>query len=252
MAKIANFNGKFEVVSSDWLRDKSLSLKAKGLICLLQGLPNGWSFTLEGIAKLSKDGIDATRAAINELREAGFLRWDRNRNEDGTLGDVIVEISEASKNETSVLEKPATDKPILDKPILENPRQYNTNNNRILTEENTNSITKVMAEAENQSCGNQKVNEAFDIWEKYMGYRPKNTKRNRYAAKNIVTAKDKGENWLIAMLRLLNEAQKDPYAPKLAAGIANFADLQSDWEHLLTWARRKGLQKVESKKNFKI
>lgn len=246
MAKIANFNGRFVIVSHNWIRDNRLSLKAKGLICLLQSLPNGWDFSLAGITALSKDGIDATRAAINELREAGYLRWDRARNESGTFGDVIVEISETQ------LENPVSEKPILDYPILENPTQYNIDNNKIQNKSNKDDITEVMAKAENPSCGNPKVNEAFDIWEKHMGYRPKNTKQNRYAAKNIVTAKDKGENWLIMMLKLLNEAQKDPFAPKLAAGIANFADLQSDWEHLLTWARRKGLQKVESKKNFKI
>ena len=126
MAKIANFNGRFVIVSHNWIRDNRLSLKAKGLICLLQSLPNGWDFSLAGITALSKDGIDATRAAINELREAGYLRWDRARNESGTFGDVIVEISETQ------LENPVSEKPILDYPMLENPTQYNIDNNKIL------------------------------------------------------------------------------------------------------------------------
>ena len=69
----------FTVMANYHLKDKRLSLKAKGLLSMILSLPENWIFNMRGLATLSKDGIDSTRAAMNE----GYVVRFRNRTETG-------------------------------------------------------------------------------------------------------------------------------------------------------------------------
>ena len=51
----------FTVMSNYHLRDKSLTLKAKGLLSVMLSLPDGWEFTLKGLASMSDDGLDSVK-----------------------------------------------------------------------------------------------------------------------------------------------------------------------------------------------
>ena len=46
-------------MSNHHLRDKSLSLKAKGLLSLMLSLPDDWDYTTKGLAHICKDGVDS-------------------------------------------------------------------------------------------------------------------------------------------------------------------------------------------------
>ena len=48
----------YTVMSNYHLRDMSLSLKAKGLLSLMLSLPENWDYTMKGLARICKDGID--------------------------------------------------------------------------------------------------------------------------------------------------------------------------------------------------
>ena len=48
----------YTVMSNHHLRDKSLSLKAKGLLSLMLSLPEEWDYTTKGLARICKDGVD--------------------------------------------------------------------------------------------------------------------------------------------------------------------------------------------------
>jgi len=52
-------------MSNYHLRDKNLSLKAKGLLSQMLSLPEDWDYTLAGLARISLEGKDAIRAAIS-------------------------------------------------------------------------------------------------------------------------------------------------------------------------------------------
>ena len=41
------------------LRNKALSLKAKGLLSLMLSLPENWDYTTKGLAAICKDGTDS-------------------------------------------------------------------------------------------------------------------------------------------------------------------------------------------------
>lgn len=60
----------YTVMSNYHLRDKTLSLKAKGLLSLMLSLPETWDYTLSGLARISLEGKDAIRAAVVELEKA--------------------------------------------------------------------------------------------------------------------------------------------------------------------------------------
>ena len=78
-------NQNYTVMSNYHLRDKSLSLKAKGLLSQMLSLPEDWDYTLTGLARINCEGRDAIRAAVKELEEAGYVTRSRIRNEKGHL-----------------------------------------------------------------------------------------------------------------------------------------------------------------------
>ena len=57
----------YTVMSNQHFKNKSLSLKAKGLLSLMLSLPDDWNYNMQGFASLSRDGIDSVRSAIKEL-----------------------------------------------------------------------------------------------------------------------------------------------------------------------------------------
>lgn len=70
-------NQNYTVMSNAHLRDKDLSLKAKGLLSVVLSLPDEWNYSLSGLASISKEGITAIRSAINELQEYGYVKIEK-------------------------------------------------------------------------------------------------------------------------------------------------------------------------------
>ena len=64
----------YTVMSNHHLRDKRLSLKAKGLLSQMLSLPEDWDYTLSGLAYINRESKDAIRSAINELERAGYVQ----------------------------------------------------------------------------------------------------------------------------------------------------------------------------------
>ena len=64
----------YTVMSNYHLRDKRLSLKAKGLLSQMLSLPEDWDYTLTGLCYINRESKDAIRTAIRELEEAGYIR----------------------------------------------------------------------------------------------------------------------------------------------------------------------------------
>ena len=125
----------YTVMSNYHLRDRSLSLKAKGLLSLMLSLPEDWDYTMKGLARICKDGIDSISGGIRELEAHGYLVRARVRNENGQLGSIEYTILEQPKEpaqtpapvrEKPIRENPIQVNPMLDAPIQENPAQLNT------------------------------------------------------------------------------------------------------------------------------
>ena len=101
----------YTVMSNYHLRDRSLSLKAKGLLSLMLSLPEDWDYTMKGLARICKDGIDSISGGIRELEEHGYLIRERVRGANGQLGSIEYTILEQPKEPTPAQERANADKP---------------------------------------------------------------------------------------------------------------------------------------------
>ena len=78
-------NTGYTVMSNHHLRNKELSLKAKGLLSQMLSLPEDWDYTLAGLSHINREKIDAIREAVKELEKAGYIVRSRERDEKGRL-----------------------------------------------------------------------------------------------------------------------------------------------------------------------
>ena len=65
-------NKGYTVMSNHHLRNKELTLKAKGLLSQMLSLPEDWDYTLAGLSQINREKIEAIREAIKELERAGY------------------------------------------------------------------------------------------------------------------------------------------------------------------------------------
>ena len=63
----------YTVMSNHHLKNKDLSLKAKGLLSQMLSLPENWDYTLRGLSAISKEGVDAISEAVKELERSGYV-----------------------------------------------------------------------------------------------------------------------------------------------------------------------------------
>ena len=151
------------------LRNRELSLKAKGLLSLMLSLPEDWDYTTTGLSCICKDGVDSICATIKELEKAGYVKRRRLRDAQGRLSDLEYTIlekpeplpspPESPQRENPVVVKPDVvepdvDNPELGKPHTENPAQLSiqeVNKQESITgQSNTHSFFPAGAPAEGQ------------------------------------------------------------------------------------------------------
>ncbi len=73
-------------MSNYHLRDKSLSLRAIGLLSKMLSLPPDWDYTVSGLTATCKEGRDAVRGALVELEKAGYMHREQSHTKAGTFG----------------------------------------------------------------------------------------------------------------------------------------------------------------------
>mgnify|MGYP000045373871 FL=1 len=127
-------NKGYTVMSNHHLRNKELTLKAKGLLSQMLSLPEDWDYTLAGLSYINRESIDAIRTAIWELEKAGYITRRQGRDGKGKMTAIEYTIYEQPQPppelDCPILENPTTDNPVLenpttDNPTLENPMQLN-------------------------------------------------------------------------------------------------------------------------------
>ena len=142
-------NRGYTVMSNHHLRNKELSLKAKGLLSQMLSLPEDWDYTLAGLSLINKESIDAIRTAIWELEKAGYITRRQGRDERGKMTAIeytIYEQPQPPQLDSPILENPTSAKPSLDfpttaKPTTENPTQLNKDISRTDLPKKDQSIT---------------------------------------------------------------------------------------------------------------
>ena len=123
-----NYLKGYTITPNTHQRDKSISLKAKGLLSQMFSLPDSWDYTLKGLAHINREGIDAIQAAIRELEQAGYIVRERVRDEKGMLRGTKYKVYAEPRRPVSgypALENPTLDNPTLDVPTQAEPTQEN-------------------------------------------------------------------------------------------------------------------------------
>lgn len=108
-------NENYTTISNVFLRDKNLSLKAKGFLATVLALPDDWDFSINGICALLKEGKTSIYSTIDELKEYGYCFVDVVRNEKGVI----------MGNDYTFIEQPNIDYPHAENPHAENPNMDN-------------------------------------------------------------------------------------------------------------------------------
>ncbi len=74
IAKKIQKTENFTIVDNEYLNDKNLSFKAKGILTYFLSLPGDWVIYFDEIITHSKDGIKSFRSGIDELIKEGYIR----------------------------------------------------------------------------------------------------------------------------------------------------------------------------------
>ena len=64
----------YTVMSNHHLKDRTLTLKSKGLLSMMLSLPDEWNYTTRGLAAICREGVDSIGAALKELETHGYIR----------------------------------------------------------------------------------------------------------------------------------------------------------------------------------
>lgn len=126
-----------------------LTLKARGLLCVMVSMPKNWRFSIKGLAAIAPDGENAIRSALNELFKAGFIVRTAMRDEKGKITYWNYTIYE-NPNDNPAKKSPVDDFPQLDNPQLDNRTQ---SNNIIIKEVNNINKNKENEKENNNNTG---------------------------------------------------------------------------------------------------
>lgn len=122
-------NKGYTVMSNHHLRNKELTLKAKGLLSQMLSLPEDWDYTLAGLSYINRESIDAIRTAIWELEKAGYITRRQGRDGKGKMTAIEYTIYEQPQPppelDCPILENPTADNPVLENPTTDNPTTEN-------------------------------------------------------------------------------------------------------------------------------
>lgn len=73
----------YTVMSNYHLKDKKLSLEARGLLSVMLSLRDDWDYSLSGLVKISNAGIKKVRNVLNELKKYGYLIIEKKKGNNG-------------------------------------------------------------------------------------------------------------------------------------------------------------------------
>lgn len=86
----------FTVLYKSAIEDKRLPLDARGLLAIMVGLPEGWQYSVKGLAAYVGVSKDTIRRLLEKLEKVGYLTREQTHDENGHFaGNVYVLQDEA-------------------------------------------------------------------------------------------------------------------------------------------------------------
>lgn len=246
----------YSIMSNHHLKNKNLSLKAKGLLSVMLSLPDDWSYSIEGLTMICKENETAIKTALGELKEEKYLIVNKlmpNETKSGRI-EYVYDIYEKPYEEKQESEKQGIENLGLENLGLENPIQINNNNlynNKLNTkEENTNNKNnKLIKEIQKEKTPLEIV---FEHWNS------KEIIKHKQITKDIEKAYEKASKELklstedikLAIDRYNEVLKAEGYYFKYkwslaqflsrGLGIKEFLDEGSKWVNYIDWKNKNG------------
>lgn len=138
-------NRNYTVLHNEFLRNKELSLKAKGLLAMILSLPDDWNYNIRGLVSLCKESLTSVRSSLKELEEHGYvIITKRNDNKgrfvyDYTIYEVPVTENTALVNQH--VEKQSTENVNLLNKEKESTKEVSTNELNLYIQEHAYAAT---------------------------------------------------------------------------------------------------------------
>lgn len=95
-------NDNYTTMSNYHLKDKELSLKAKGLLSMMLSLPDEWHYSVKGLKGICKESVNTINGILNELEEKNYL-VRRRKYLNGKISEWEYVIFETNKNHDTEL-----------------------------------------------------------------------------------------------------------------------------------------------------
>ena len=134
-----NKSSDYTVMSNTHLKEKNMSLKAKGLLSLMLSLRDDWEYSVEGLVSICKESEVAVKSALNELKKFNYLKVTKllpNQTETGRIEyiyDIFEKPQQALENQGQLNTKELNTKELNTKE-LNTKDIYNAPSNEIATE----------------------------------------------------------------------------------------------------------------------
>nr|DAW83159.1 MAG TPA: Dna polymerase B [Caudoviricetes sp.] len=121
-------NQNYTVMSNYHLKEKNMSLKAKGLLSVMLSLPDDWDYSLAGLVAICKENETSVKSAIKELKDFGYIRIDKlmpNETESGRI-EYVYNVFEQPQNSKQEHKKQGLENQPIENQPIENQVQLNT------------------------------------------------------------------------------------------------------------------------------
>ena len=188
-------NRNYTVMSNVHLKDKNLSLKAKGLLSVVLSLPDDWNYSIGGLVSICKENDTAVKSAMKELKSAGYIRVTKlnpSETESGRFEYVY-----------DIFENPQTEKQEVEKQGIENLPIEILHVENIPVYKDTDIVNTKKLNTKDKYIDYQKV---IDLYHRYCPSLPKvvkltdarkkaiNARLNTYKELDLIKAFDKAEH----------------------------------------------------------
>ena len=144
---------KYTTISNVFLRDKNLSLKAKGFLTVVMALPDDWDFSIKGICSILKEGKSSIYGVVQELKENRYCKTTAYRDEKGLILGLDYMFYEEPYEE-----EPQQDNPHTENRDMDNMPQLNTKDEKV------NNRTKDLPKEERIDKSIPKKKAKFDVY----------------------------------------------------------------------------------------
>ena len=157
-------DNNFTTINNEFIFNKNLSLKAKGLLCHILALPNDWTLYVEEVGKWHKDGKTSIYSAFKELTANGYMKREQIRKDNRFKGYDYV-----------VFEKPNLD--LLNTENL-NTEILNTGNQQLLNTNNTKDLIKLNTNSSKTEGIKYPFELNVEAWESWKDFRKKEYRKS--------------------------------------------------------------------------